>query len=190
MLRLEGLDHRPTGAIAPSCPTHHLGKHIEGGLPCPEAPGIEAQVSVQHANQCHIRQIQSLGNHLGSQKHGNVFLLKMLQNFLMGIHRTDRIRVHPAGFHIRKQGSQFLLHLLGAGTDGFQGPAAGGTPGRRGHGKAAVVAHQAAVGTVIGQVNAASGTLRRLAAVDAHQSPAVAPAVQQQNGLLSGLTGL
>ena len=190
MGRLKGLNHRPAGAVATSCPTHHLGEHIEGGLPCPEASGIQAQVSVQNANQGHIRQIQSLGNHLGPQKHGDVFLLKMLQNFLVGIHRADRIRIHPAGFHIRKQGSQFLLHLLGAGAYGFQGPAAGRAPIRCGHGKATVVAHQAAVGAVVGQVNAASGTLRRLAAVDAHQCPAVAPAVQQQNGLLSGLPGL
>ena len=92
----------------------------------------------------------------------------MFQNFLVGIHRADRICVHPAGLHIRKQGGQFLLNLLGAGAYGFQGPATGGAPIRCGHGKATVVAHQAAVGTVIGQVNAATGTLRRLAAVDAH----------------------
>ena len=42
MLRLKSLNHRPTGAVASACPTHHLGKHIEGGLPCPEASGIEA----------------------------------------------------------------------------------------------------------------------------------------------------
>ena len=51
---------------------------------------------------------------------------------------------------------------------------------------AAVVAHQALVGAVIGQRDAAAGALGHIAALAAQQHPAVSPAVQQQDALLSG----
>ena len=52
------------------------------------------------------------------------------------------------------------------------------------------MAHQPVVGAVIGQAAAAPGALRGLPAVDTHQGPAVAPTVQQKNGLLSGGAGI
>ena len=105
----------------------------------------------------------------------------------MGVHRADRIRIHANHRIFRIQGLQLLLHLLGARSQGLHGAAAGGAPAGCRLGVAAVVAHQPSVGTVIGESCAAPGALRGLPAVHAHQSPAVAPAVQKQYGLLPRL---
>ena len=182
-----GLDHGPAREIPPACPAHHLGQHIKGGLPCPEASGEQAQVSVQYADQRHIGQIQALGHHLGAKQNFLLPCPESSQNGLMGIGGADGVRIHPGHGHIGKQLRQLLLHPLGAGAQSFQGPAAFGAPVRHRHGKAAVMAHEPPVGTVIGQPFAAPGALRGLPAVHAHQGPGVAPAVQQQNGLLARL---
>ena len=52
------------------------------------------------------------------------------------------------------------------------------------------MAHQPVVGAVVGHADAAPGALGGLPAVHADQRPAVSPAVQQQNGLLSRLPGI
>ena len=190
MLRLEGLNHRPSGGIATSGTTHHLGQHIKSGFPCPVTAGIQAQVCIQHPHQCHTRQVQPFGNHLGSKQNRNIVLLEVLQNFLMGIYRTDCVCVHPQSFQIRKQGRKLLLHLLGAGANGFQRTAAGRAPLRRRLGKAAVMAHEPMVGAVVGQLYIAAGAFRGFPAIHAHQRPAVSPAIQKQYRLLSGIPGL
>ena len=186
----QGLDQGPALAVSPAGPAHHLGKHIEGGLRRPEGAGIEAQVRVQCPNQGYIRQVQALGHHLGAQKDLFLSPAEPVQNDLVGIGGADGIRVHSGHGHVRKQFIQFLLGLLGAYAKGFQGAATLGAPLRHRLGEAAVVAHKPVVGAVVGESRAAPGTLRGLPAVHADQGPGVSPAVQQQNGLLSGGAGI
>ena len=173
------LNNGLSGAVPPAGSAHHLGEHIEGGLPCQIPAGVQAQIGVQHAHQRDVGEVQSLGNHLGAKEHGNVFLLEVFQDFLMCIHGAYRVGVHPVGLHVGKKEFQLLLHLLGAGADGFQRSAAFRAALRHRLGKAAVVAHQPVVGAVIGQTDTAPGTFRRLPAVHAYQRPAVAPAVEK-----------
>ena len=47
------------------------------------------------------------------------------------------------------------------------------------------MAHQPLIGAVVGHADGTPWALRHLPAVHAHQGAAVAPAVQEQNGLLS-----
>ena len=179
------LNNGLSGAVPPAGSAHHLGEHIEGGLPRQIPAGVQAQIGVQHAHQRDVGEVQPLGHHLGAKKHGNVLLLEVFQNFFMCIHGAYRVGVHPVGLHVGKEEFQLLLHLLGAGADGFQRSAAFRAALRHRLGKAAVVAHQPVVGAVIGQADAAPGTFRRFPAVHTHQRPAVSPAVEQQNRLLS-----
>ena len=91
---------------------------------------------------------------------------------------------------IREERLQLLLDLLRAAADGLHRAAAVLTARMRGPRVAAVVAHQAAAGGMIRQVDAAPRTLRHIAAVHADQIPAVAAAVQEQDGLLAVQNGV
>ena len=177
MVGNQGLDHGPSGEFAPACPAHHLGQHIESRLPRPVSAGIETQICIQNTNQRHIRKIQTLGNHLGANQNGNLFLLEMLQNFFMGIHRIDGIRIHPVDFHIREQFFQFLLHLLGAGTGGFQRSAATGATTGGGLRMTTVVTHQPVIGAVVSQPHVASGTVGGFSTFHTNQRPGISPTV-------------
>lgn len=115
MIAFPGLSPRPGSA-------HHLGEHIEGGLPRQIPAGVQAQIGVQHAHQRNVGEIQSLGNHLGAKEHGNVFLLEVFQNFFVCIHGAYRVSVHPVGLHVGEKELQLLLHPLGTGANGFQRP--------------------------------------------------------------------
>ena len=108
----------------------------------------------------------------------------MLQNFFMGVHGADGIRVHPVDDHLREQSFQLLLHLLCAGAHGLHRAAALGTALGGGLGKAAVVAHQPSVGAVVGQGHGAAGALRGFPTVHAQKETTVAPTVQQQHRLI------
>ena len=139
----------------------------------------------QYANQGHIRQIQALGHHLGADEHRNLFLLELIQNFFVGIHRIDGICIHADAVPVREQEFQFRLYFLGTGANGFHRTAAGRTSFRCRLGKTAVVAHKPVVGTVVSHPQVTPGAFRGFPAVYADQRPGIAPAVEQQNGLFS-----
>ena len=179
-----GLQNGLAREAAPACPAHHLGQHIKGGLPRPEASGEKAQVRIQNAHQGHIWHIQSLGHHLGAQQNLLLSPAEPVQNRLVGIAGADGVRIHAGHLHVREQRAQLLLHPLGSRAQGFQGTAAAGAAVRHRNRIAAVVAQKAVVGAVIGQPFAAPGALRRLPAVYAHQGAAIATAVEKQDRLL------
>ena len=187
VLRDQGLDHRATGSCAPSGTAHHLGQHIEGRLRRPVAVGVETQIRIQNANQCHIGQIQALCHHLGADEDGDFFIFKAVQELFMGVHGTDRVRVHADDLRIRELEFQGLLDLLGANAQGLQWAAAVGAPLDHPLGMAAVVAHEPGIGRVEGQPVGAPGTLRAFPAVHADQGPGIAPAVEEQDGLVPPL---
>ena len=103
MLGDHGLHHRPARPLTSARPSHHLGEQVEGGLSRPVAAGVQGKVRIQHPNQGDFRQIQALGHHLGTQEHGYIFLLEMLQNFFMGVHGAHRIGIHPVHGDLREQ---------------------------------------------------------------------------------------
>ena len=93
--------------------------------------------------------------------------------------------VHPQHLRTWEQIVELLLHLLSAGAHVLHDAAADGAGVAGSLRVAAVVAHQPPIGGVIRQRHAAAGTLRHMAALPAQQIPAAAPAVQQQDALLS-----
>ena len=190
MLRDHGLQNGPSLGFPPARPAHHLGQQVEGRLRRPEGTGVKAHVPVQHAHQRHVGEIQALGHHLGPQQHGDFFPAEPVQNGLVGIGGGDGVRIHPLHPNAGEPVVKLLLHLLDTHAYPLQGAAAMGTDARHRPGIAAVVAHEPLVGAVIGEPCAAPGTFRGFPAVHADQRPAVAPAVQEQDGLFSGGEGL
>ncbi len=89
-----------------------------------------------------------------------------------------------------KAGLQLRLNLLGPGPHLLQRTAALGAALGNRLGKAAIVAHQPVIGAVVGEVHAAPGAFRHLAAAHTLEHPAGAPAVQEEDGLLSPGHGL
>ena len=102
--------------------------------------GRAGDVRIQHAHQGHIRQIQALGNHLRAKEHRHPLLLEAAEDFFVGIHRIDRIRIHAGDLRLRQQGFQLLLGLLGSGAEACKvGRAAARTVLRGSHFIAAVM---------------------------------------------------
>ena len=97
-----------------------------------------------------------------------------------------RVCVHAQHLRAGEQLLQLLLHPLCAETDMLQRTAALRTLLRRPLGVAAIVAHQPVIGAVVGEIHAAPGTFRHIAALGAQQLAAAAPAVEEQNALLPG----
>ena len=181
----QSLDHRPSGAVSPTGSAHHLGEHIEGGLRRPVAVGVETQIRIQYAHQGHIREVQSLGHHLGTDQDGDFFVFEAIQELFMGVHGADRVRIHAQHLSIGKLKFQRLLNFLGSHAQGLHGAAAFGAAVGQPLGVTAVVAHEAGVGAVEGQAVGAAGALGALAAVHADQRPGIAPAVEEEDGLVA-----
>ena len=103
----------------------------------------------------------------------------------MIVGRADRIGIHTQHFHTGEHRFQLLLDLLGAGSDKGQLASAF----RAGIGQrfrmAAVMAHHAPVGRMIGQVNRTAWAGRNLSTFAAGQHTRGATAVQKKNALLS-----
>ena len=68
-----------------------------------EVIDIERQIRIQYADQCHVFKIQSLGDHLGAEKNGNVFLFKLLQKRFVPVRCADGVGVHTQDFGVREQ---------------------------------------------------------------------------------------
>ena len=103
----------------------------------------------------------------------------------MGLGGRDGVGVHPHDLHLGVTGLELLLELLGPHADHPEPPIALGAQVGQGLGMAAVVTHEPPVGAVVGQVDRAPGTGRDLPAVAAGHHPAVAPAVEKEDALLS-----
>ena len=52
-------------------------------------------VGIDDTDQSDVREIQTLGNHLGSQQYPNFTLSKTIQGFLMATMFLHRIAIHP-----------------------------------------------------------------------------------------------
>ena len=102
----------------------------------------------------------------------------------MGVGGGDGVRVHAHDLGVGVAGLEFLLEPLGAHAHELEPAAAVGAHRRQGLGVAAVMAHQPPVGAVIGQVDRAPGTGGHLPAAAAQGHAAVAPAVEEEDGLL------
>ena len=177
-----GLDHRTALLLPPAGPAHHLRQQAEGALRRPVVIHVQRQIRRQHAHQRHPGEIQSLGHHLSPQQNGDAAALELPQELLVAL--SHGIGIHPQKLRTGKEPGQLLLHLLCTKADMLHGAAAVGTGIRRRLGVAAVVAHHPPVGGMVGEVDAAPGTLGNVAALGTQQLAAAAPAVQKQDTLL------
>ena len=110
---------------------------------------------------------------------------ELRQQLFVGVFGGGGVLVHPQHSCLREELGQLLLGLLGAEAPVEQLAAAGGAGlGRRVELGAAVVAEQLMARLVVDHGDAALGAFQHLAAVVALGHGLVAPAVEQQDGLL------
>ena len=180
-----GLDDGKTGVFGPAAPAHHLRDEAEHGLIRPEALGEQERVDAEDAHQGHILEIQPLGHHLGA--HHDVVLAagEPGQQLFVGVLGGGGVLVHPQDACLREELCQLLLSLLGAEAAVLQCSAAGGAFLRgRVQLAAAVVTEQLVRRFVVDHRDAALCAFEHLAAVFTLGDGLVAPAVEQQDGLL------
>ena len=108
----------------------------------------------------------------------------------MAMNTGHGIGIHTHHQHAGKEALQFLLHLLGTQPHKAVNATALGAVLGQGLRIAAVVAHEATVGLVVGQVHRAPGAAGGLPALSAHHHLATAPPVDKEDGLFSPVYGL
>ena len=184
MLRRKGLNQGPAGLFSPARPAHHLGQQGKGALPRPEVIHKQGLVGQHHPDQGHIFKVQSFCHHLGPHQEGRLPPTELLQDGLVGAGGGDGVRIHPQHRRPGKKRLQLLLDLLRAHANEIQFSAAVRAGGRQGLGVAAVVAHQPAVGRMVGQLDRTAGALRHRSTLPTGHHAAGPPAVEEQDGLL------
>ncbi|MNI57463.1 hypothetical protein D3C73_1125260 [compost metagenome] len=74
MIRRIRLDQHLAWQRMPSCASGYLRQQLECLLRRPEIGQVERRISGDDANQCHIREIQSLRDHLCAEQHIGFFI--------------------------------------------------------------------------------------------------------------------
>ena len=105
----------------------------------------------------------------------------------MGAGGGDGIRVHAGNANAGIELPQLLLYPLRTRAEKAERAAAGGAAAVQRAGIAAVVAHHAAVGGMIGQIRAAVGAAQRVPTFRTGHHGAAAPTIQKEDGLLPRL---
>jgi hypothetical protein len=72
MVGVESLDDDASRLISPPAPARHLCQDLEGSLCRPEVRDVQGGVGGKDADQCDLREIVSLGDHLGADKDVNL----------------------------------------------------------------------------------------------------------------------
>ena len=187
VLRVVGLDHHPSGALAAAGAAGELHQQVVGALDGAEVREAEVGVRRQHRRQRHLREVVPLGHHLGADQHLGVAAGEALEHRRRTAGAAHRVAVEHRQRHVREQRRELLLHPLGAGADRLQRLllARRAAPRHRPP-AAAVVAQQRRLAPVVGLRQAAVLAAEVLAAGAAHQQRRVAAPVAQQDRLLAG----
>ena len=147
---------------------------------------IQHIIGIHDANQTHIVEIQSFGEHLRPDEHIDFTVLETVYDFLEPKFPFGRVLVHAADGVFWKQLLQFELDLFGPETFGGQIHTIAGLAMRRlGDGVTAIMATQLVLEFVVGQTHIAVLALRHVPTGQAFQHRRIPAAVLEQNDLLA-----
>ena len=178
------LDHCAAVLFSPSAAANHLRDQAECPLLALKIVSKQGSVRRQHPYQRDLGEIQSFGHHLRSYHNIIRALGKRLEFFAVRVFIHGGIRIHPKHPRGWEQFAKFFLQFLGPNALIPKiPPAAYRAAGIRRTGVAAVVAHQPAIGRVIGHGNAAVRAGCRRIAAGADDPGMISTPVQKQNGL-------
>ena len=108
-------NHQSSLALSAS-PSTHLRHHHKGMFVGPEVRIIEHRVGIENTHNAHLVKIQSLGNHLRTDKQIGLSRRKILYQAFIGIAGAGRIKIHTGNTRLREDFSQLIFHLLCSDT--------------------------------------------------------------------------
>ena len=152
MLGLVTLDDHRTRHLLASRTTAHLRHNLEGALKSPEVGETDEIVGTQHPDHRHAVEIQTLCNHLSTNKNISLVLLKIGDDFLVTVFGTGGVHIHALDDRVGKQFRKLVLNFLGAKALHLHVNAiARRACGRHINGIAAVMALQQTAALVVGE---------------------------------------
>ncbi len=101
----------PMLAPRPATDLHH---ELESALASPEIRELQQLIGTQYANYADAFKIQALRHHLGADQDIEPPLLKIIDDFGMGIFAAHRIEVHAADTGMRQINFELVLDFFGA----------------------------------------------------------------------------
>ncbi len=93
-----GLDHHPRTRRTPTGPARYLGEELERALAAPEIGQVQHRIGLDHPDRGDLRQVESLGHHLGADDDVDLVALNPAQHMLVATLLAHRILVpaqHP-----------------------------------------------------------------------------------------------
>src|SRR5207237_1322941 len=108
-------DRWPAPPLGPAPgPARHLRHQLERPLPGPEIGQVQPGVRVHHADDRHVRKVQSLGDHLGAEQDVELAVGHALEYPMMRPLGAGGVQVHARDASSRKAKGYEMLQLLGA----------------------------------------------------------------------------
>ena len=108
LIRVICLHNHPPGQQSAPGPSGHLLQQVKHALTTAKVRQKQADVGQHHSDECHERQIEAFGDHLGADQHIRLLVDKALQE-LIGATGAGRVFV-PA--HDARLGELFMDGLL------------------------------------------------------------------------------
>ena len=107
-----GLQHYPTPFVLPSCTSRHLSHKLESTLIGTKIRIIQHSIGIQNAHYTYMVEVQSLGNHLRTDKNICLSLFKVCNNTLISSTRAGCIQIHTDNGSFGKQKFDVTLYLF------------------------------------------------------------------------------
>jgi hypothetical protein len=186
MIGLVRLEDDLAGRVGAACSTGDLGEQLEGSFGCAEVWEGKALIGERDTNERDRGDVVAFGDHLCADQHVDFARSQSIENLLDAVSRC-RVAVEPSDPGFRETLFDGLLELFGA----YPKPLVLGAAARRaGHGdrpmEVAVVATQRALPSMLGECDAARGTLRDRAASRAAHAWRKASPIEENDRLMAG----
>src|SRR5262245_58327939 len=99
----ECLDDNLAFDVPTACPSCNLREQLKCAFAGAEVGLMQSHVRINNSNQCHIGEMQALGNNLCSKKHIDFTRAKISQDATVIILALEGVGVHPHNPRVRKQ---------------------------------------------------------------------------------------
>src|SRR5687768_15026043 len=112
MRRKARLDQHLSPLWSPAGPPCDLAQQLEAALRGTKVRKVDSDVSVDDTDQGHVREVQSLCDHLGAKKNVDIPRSHTVEDLRVGPLAARRVYVHPGNARRRKPVTEQSLHLL------------------------------------------------------------------------------
>jgi hypothetical protein len=105
----ERLHQHAAAAFAAAGPPRYLRHQLKRPLRRTEIGQMERRIGIDHTNERHVREVETLGNHLRSQQNPRATFAKLGQRSLVTAVDAHAVRIHPQARVARKPRADFGL---------------------------------------------------------------------------------